>query len=159
MHDSKVVKTYDNTYGCQLSGYTWAIILCYHCCSQRAITATSYIPAFILLEVRLPCTVEKLFETDESIVILVNLLHDMFPHSVHLLVSLHHVILWCIGIVCFVELSVRHNINSKFTTASCTFSILWYMTQTSPATFTFPLQVLNFHICTVTEVIPVARHV
>jgi len=89
----------------QLLGYNWAIILGGLCCSQTAAMAASYLPAFIFLELVLPWALQKLLEADESILILVNFVHDMFPHAVHLLVSLHHVILGRLRIICLVQLT------------------------------------------------------
>jgi len=68
-------------------------------------TATSYLPAFISLEVRLFGTLKEFLEADESVLILVHLLHHMFSHPVHLLVPFHHVILRSIRIIRFVQLT------------------------------------------------------
>jgi len=68
---------------------------------------TSYLPSLVLLEVWLFCAVEKLIKADKSILIFVHLLHHVFPHPVHLLVSLHHVILRSIRIIRFIQLSTH----------------------------------------------------
>ena len=63
-----------------------------------------YLPARILIELIPLGAVKELVERDEGILVLVDLVHDMFPHSVHLLVSLHHVVFWSVGIIDLVEL-------------------------------------------------------
>jgi len=90
---------------CEPLGYKRAIILGGHDYSQAATTAASHLPALVFLELVLARAVEELLEADESILVLVHLVHDVLPHAVHLLVPLHHVVLRRFRVVRLVQLA------------------------------------------------------
>ena len=72
----------------------------------------TYIPLLIIVKVFLSSGINELLHTDLSIFVLIHLTEHVFSHTVHVLVSLHHIILWISIFVHFVQLKCNTKSNT-----------------------------------------------